>query len=86
MDLSWCIICDRHCLEDNLYCSDECRVKDVQTPYHPSTFPATPLSPPSSPQLSYARHMKPMSSSSFYNATTFLPSPPSLSFTNFLDT
>ncbi|KAI8385805.1 hypothetical protein BD560DRAFT_486785 [Blakeslea trispora] len=29
MDLSWCIICDRHCVEDNLYCSELCRVQDV---------------------------------------------------------
>ncbi|ORY95040.1 hypothetical protein BCR43DRAFT_495050 [Syncephalastrum racemosum] len=28
MDLSWCIICDRHSIEDNLYCSDACRLKD----------------------------------------------------------
>ncbi|KAI7905575.1 uncharacterized protein BX663DRAFT_541032 [Cokeromyces recurvatus] len=28
MDLSWCIICDRHCIDNNLYCSEVCRFQD----------------------------------------------------------
>ncbi|KAI9472385.1 MAG: hypothetical protein EXX96DRAFT_583866, partial [Benjaminiella poitrasii] len=28
MDLSWCIICDRHCTDNDLYCSDLCRFQD----------------------------------------------------------
>ncbi|KAI9283322.1 hypothetical protein BY458DRAFT_496203 [Sporodiniella umbellata] len=42
MDLSWCIICDRHCTEDNLYCSEPCRIKDK------SLKPACVVSPVSS--------------------------------------
>ncbi|OAD70002.1 hypothetical protein PHYBLDRAFT_159742, partial [Phycomyces blakesleeanus NRRL 1555(-)] len=52
MDLSWCIICDCHCTEDNLYCSDNCRNKDTsQRTQNKSSSPAVPLSPPSSPLL-----------------------------------
>ncbi|KAI8992333.1 hypothetical protein BDB01DRAFT_778057 [Pilobolus umbonatus] len=29
MDLSWCIICDCHCVEDNIYCSEACRYQDT---------------------------------------------------------
>lgn len=78
MDLSWCIICDRHCVEENvsssagllvareiemltccahfqLYCSETCRVQDVNHK-HASSVPAStnasPLcSPPASPLL-----------------------------------
>ncbi|KAI9028917.1 hypothetical protein CLU79DRAFT_518445 [Phycomyces nitens] len=52
MDLSWCIICDCHCVEDNLYCSDNCRNKDTsQRTQNKTSSPAIPLSPPSSPLL-----------------------------------
>ncbi|KAI8335659.1 hypothetical protein EDC96DRAFT_579081 [Choanephora cucurbitarum] len=50
MDLSWCIICDRHCVEDNLYCSELCRIQDVNHHHH-HVKPSSPLSPPSSPLL-----------------------------------
>ncbi|KAI8992334.1 hypothetical protein BDB01DRAFT_778058 [Pilobolus umbonatus] len=29
MDLSWCIICDCHCVEDSIYCSEACRYQDT---------------------------------------------------------
>ncbi|KAI9347465.1 hypothetical protein BD770DRAFT_475227 [Pilaira anomala] len=55
MDLSWCIICDRHSIEENLYCSESCRIQDVnhkQTIVSNNNKPATTLrSPPSSPLL-----------------------------------
>ncbi|KAI8645262.1 hypothetical protein BD408DRAFT_412068 [Parasitella parasitica] len=28
MDLSWCIICDCHCIDNDLYCSESCRFQD----------------------------------------------------------
>ncbi|ORX61935.1 hypothetical protein DM01DRAFT_1069034 [Hesseltinella vesiculosa] len=51
MDLSWCIYCDRHCVEENLYCSDACRIKDFAN--HQKS-PASPVleSFPSSPNMS----------------------------------
>ncbi|KAL7310285.1 hypothetical protein PS15m_009802 [Mucor circinelloides] len=54
MDLSWCIICDRHCVEENLYCSETCRIQDVNHKHVsvPSSKAASPLcSPPASPLL-----------------------------------
>ncbi|KAL1927971.1 hypothetical protein VTP01DRAFT_3376 [Rhizomucor pusillus] len=58
MDLSWCIICDRHCTEDNLYCSDACRNKDIKTSsFLPTANESNIATPPASPvldPLSYA--------------------------------
>ncbi|CEP19167.1 hypothetical protein [Parasitella parasitica] len=63
MDLSWCIICDRHCIDNNLYCSESCRFQDnADHLQHPKTskpndksdmFKSTPslVSPPTSPVL-----------------------------------
>ncbi|KAI8365327.1 uncharacterized protein BYT42DRAFT_618705 [Radiomyces spectabilis] len=49
MDLSWCIICDRHCTEDNLYCSQVCERKDIACETFEPVY--MPLSPPSSPLM-----------------------------------
>ncbi|CAO3699565.1 unnamed protein product [Rhizopus stolonifer] len=49
MDLSWCIICDRHCTEENLYCSEPCRVKDKNL--KPTQTTTALCSPPASPLL-----------------------------------
>ncbi|CEP19305.1 hypothetical protein [Parasitella parasitica] len=54
MDLSWCIICDRHCVEENLYCSETCRIQDVNDKHSKacSSTSNSPLSsPPASPLL-----------------------------------
>ncbi|KAI8091416.1 uncharacterized protein B0P05DRAFT_527434 [Gilbertella persicaria] len=52
MDLSWCIICDRHCVEDNLYCSELCRVQDANHNHSTITKQTkTAVTPPSSPLL-----------------------------------
>ncbi|CAO3623962.1 unnamed protein product [Mucor hiemalis] len=57
MDLSWCIICDRHCIEENLYCSESCRIQDVNHKHtlvsaNSKNIKSTALcSPPASPLL-----------------------------------
>ncbi|KAI8637860.1 hypothetical protein BD408DRAFT_423884 [Parasitella parasitica] len=54
MDLSWCIICDRHCVEENLYCSETCRIQDFNGKHSSaaSSTSSSPLcSPPTSPLL-----------------------------------
>ncbi|KAI7892778.1 uncharacterized protein EV154DRAFT_504087 [Mucor mucedo] len=62
MDLSWCIMCDRHCIDNNLYCSESCRFQDNTGHHHDSKpksiqpelnmFKSPSLvSPPSSPIL-----------------------------------
>ncbi|KAL9557000.1 hypothetical protein MBANPS3_001601 [Mucor bainieri] len=63
MDLSWCIICDRHCIDNNLYCSESCRFQDntdhhqhseINKPTHTTDlFKSAPslVSPPASPVL-----------------------------------
>ncbi|KAI9481046.1 MAG: hypothetical protein EXX96DRAFT_201465 [Benjaminiella poitrasii] len=53
MDLSWCIMCDCHCIEDNLYCSESCRLQDVNSQSTVSSINSSPVStpPPSSPLL-----------------------------------
>ncbi|GAA5795368.1 hypothetical protein EDC94DRAFT_604806 [Helicostylum pulchrum] len=63
MDLSWCIICDRHCIDNNLYCSELCRFQDNTGHHHDNNkiksitpefnmFKSPSLvSPPSSPIL-----------------------------------
>ncbi|KAI8979975.1 hypothetical protein BDB01DRAFT_798315 [Pilobolus umbonatus] len=54
MDLSWCIICDCHCIEDNLYCSESCRIQDVTLNNKQKNNTITTkmlVSPPSSPIL-----------------------------------
>ncbi|EIE88700.1 hypothetical protein RO3G_13411 [Rhizopus delemar RA 99-880] len=63
MDLSWCIICDRHCIEDNLYCSELCRLKDNNTitiakpnTTHSTGFCSPPASPLLEPFLSSFNH------------------------------
>ncbi|KAI8139068.1 hypothetical protein BJV82DRAFT_628110 [Fennellomyces sp. T-0311] len=79
MDLSWCIICDRHSIEDNLYCSEACRIKDALSQ---QTTPVltTPLSPPSSPLLScYGRHHHKAP------AASYIPSPPGSPILSYLD-
>ncbi|OBZ82943.1 hypothetical protein A0J61_09007 [Choanephora cucurbitarum] len=45
MDLSWCIICDRHCTDNNLYCSEACKFQDCPDSGNPSFLKAT-QSPP----------------------------------------
>ncbi|KAI8969994.1 hypothetical protein BDF20DRAFT_791067, partial [Mycotypha africana] len=59
MDLSWCIICDRHCADNDLYCSEVCRFQDTdgQKPMLENTtsmFDKAPslVSPPASPIMS----------------------------------
>ncbi|EIE75339.1 hypothetical protein G6F57_009548 [Rhizopus arrhizus] len=49
MDLSWCIICDRHCIDNNLYCSESCRFQD-STSINKSSSPLL-VTPPASPEL-----------------------------------
>ncbi|KAI9260512.1 hypothetical protein BDA99DRAFT_560597 [Phascolomyces articulosus] len=95
MDLSWCIICDRHCIEDNLYCSTECANKDATTTQQDKFYqiPLTPLSPPSSPLLSYyhtnnnknnnVKHQQPTSLPSF---SSYIPSPPNSPTLSIMDT
>ncbi|KAG1439091.1 hypothetical protein G6F56_012407 [Rhizopus delemar] len=53
MDLSWCIICDRHCVDNNLYCSESCRFQDSTfiRPENKPTAPFNSITPPSSPEL-----------------------------------
>ncbi|KAG2233459.1 hypothetical protein BDF21DRAFT_418430 [Thamnidium elegans] len=52
MDLSWCIICDRHSIEENLYCSETCRTQDVNHKHAiVSDKTMTLRSPPASPLL-----------------------------------
>ncbi|KAI7905318.1 uncharacterized protein BX663DRAFT_502435 [Cokeromyces recurvatus] len=56
MDLSWCIMCDCRCIEDNLYCSESCRIKDINNQAYTTTIASSvnnsPVStPPSSPLL-----------------------------------
>ncbi|KAI8354208.1 hypothetical protein BD560DRAFT_407911 [Blakeslea trispora] len=59
MDLSWCIICDRHCTDNNnLYCSEACKFQD-NTEGHSNTppsplFKTITLSPPSSPVVTHS--------------------------------
>ncbi|KAI9276140.1 hypothetical protein BY458DRAFT_506486 [Sporodiniella umbellata] len=52
MDLSWCIICDRHCVDNNLYCSESCRFQDSSCT-HPEkkSTPFDSITPPTSPQM-----------------------------------
>ncbi|KAJ8662846.1 hypothetical protein O0I10_001022 [Lichtheimia ornata] len=45
MDLQWCIVCDVHVTDDQLYCSEQCRLKDA-----PSIMRQQPSSPPISPK------------------------------------
>ncbi|KAI8097922.1 uncharacterized protein B0P05DRAFT_522612, partial [Gilbertella persicaria] len=56
MDLSWCIICDRHCIDNNLYCSEACKFQDMtgQKDSKPDNIFKSPslVSPPTSPVLS----------------------------------
>ncbi|CAO3684287.1 unnamed protein product [Rhizopus stolonifer] len=59
MDLSWCIICDRHSVDNNLYCSESCRFQDSAehvefkkpsvTHHHSSS--TLLITPPSSPEI-----------------------------------
>ncbi|KAI8332101.1 hypothetical protein BC941DRAFT_437530 [Chlamydoabsidia padenii] len=49
MDLSWCLSCDRHCTEDNLYCSESCRSKDNESYYFSPYTSSSPSSSPSTP-------------------------------------
>ncbi|KAI8066658.1 hypothetical protein BC940DRAFT_239957 [Gongronella butleri] len=68
MDLSWCIFCDRHCVEDNLYCSDACRLKDFANQGSPAspvmdTFPTTPNMSPLLEPFYNSFHEKPRSPS-----------------------
>lgn len=58
MDLSWCIICDRHCVDNSLYCSESCRFQDIASNYKnkPSndlfnTSNTSLVTPPASPEL-----------------------------------
>ncbi|CDH56154.1 predicted protein [Lichtheimia corymbifera JMRC:FSU:9682] len=84
MDTAWCTICNRHCADDNsLYCSEDCRIKDTQIP-SATDIPSIPLSPPTSPCISYARYTSTKSSN--YYGGYFLPSPPSSPSSSFLDT
>ncbi|CDH54080.1 predicted protein [Lichtheimia corymbifera JMRC:FSU:9682] len=46
MDLQWCIVCDVHVTDDQLYCSEQCRLKDAPS----SIVPQQPSSPPISPK------------------------------------
>ncbi|KAI9490610.1 hypothetical protein BDB00DRAFT_837268 [Zychaea mexicana] len=88
MDLSWCIICDRHCIEENLYCSTECANKDATCIQHTPQIPLTPLSPPSSPLLSYYGRYS-HSSSKFtttVSSPSYIPSPPNSPTLSFMDT
>ncbi|CAO3639203.1 hypothetical protein BJ944DRAFT_266062 [Cunninghamella echinulata] len=41
MDLSWCLNCDRHCVEDNLYCSDKCQLMDKKNQSFSSSLLST---------------------------------------------
>ncbi|KAG1150881.1 hypothetical protein G6F37_010027 [Rhizopus arrhizus] len=54
MDLSWCIICDRHCADNKLYCSEACRFQD-STDYNdlkkPSMTNTLLITPPPSPEI-----------------------------------
>ncbi|CAO3598215.1 unnamed protein product [Absidia cylindrospora] len=52
MDLSWCLSCDCHCVEDSLYCSDACRMKDNQSLFSSSSSLSSPESSPESSSLS----------------------------------
>ncbi|CAO3614312.1 unnamed protein product [Mucor hiemalis] len=62
MDLSWCIICDRHSIDNNLYCSESCRFQDnnnhhhdnnnsIKTPENNMFKSPSLVTPPSSPNL-----------------------------------
>ncbi|KAI9256000.1 hypothetical protein BY458DRAFT_519805 [Sporodiniella umbellata] len=58
MDLSWCIICDRHSVDNNLYCSESCRFQDSGEPINykkPSIMHPSPnnflITPPTSPEI-----------------------------------
>ncbi|KAG2224948.1 hypothetical protein INT45_010897 [Circinella minor] len=93
MDLSWCIICDRHSIEENLYCSTECANKDATTQQDKIyQFPSTPLSPPSSPLLGC--YGSDCSNSSYSNnnnhakhqSFSYIPSPPNSPVLSIMDT
>ncbi|CAO3694497.1 unnamed protein product [Rhizopus stolonifer] len=58
MDLSWCIMCDCHCIEDSLYCSESCRAKDKNNDHTKIniTLDSPPTSPLFEPFLSYFNH------------------------------
>ncbi|KAI7882499.1 hypothetical protein K492DRAFT_193450 [Lichtheimia hyalospora FSU 10163] len=42
MDLQWCIVCDVHVIDDQLYCSEQCRRKDAPPIPQPSSPPMSP--------------------------------------------
>ncbi|KAI7889706.1 uncharacterized protein EV154DRAFT_565147 [Mucor mucedo] len=46
MDLSWCIMCDCQSNEDNLYCSESCRIQDVNHKHATIKPTSTPVLDP----------------------------------------
>ncbi|KAI8969910.1 hypothetical protein BDF20DRAFT_825912 [Mycotypha africana] len=91
MDLSWCIICDRHCTGDNLYCSETCRTQDIKqkkayvSPFMFDQSPSTSLvsSPLLDPFLSSFNHERRASvtisrSIQYNNDIAIYPSPSSI--------
>ncbi|KAI8888520.1 hypothetical protein K501DRAFT_172980 [Backusella circina FSU 941] len=79
MDLSWCIICDRHCTDNNLYCSDSCQFQDINASTYSSKSSSFSndktssllLTPPTSPSLQafYSFNQSNRSSSTTRNLT-----------------
>jgi len=42
MDLDYCLVCEKKCASSNVYCSQECRLKDHQNQLPPSLVEYTP--------------------------------------------
>ncbi|CAO3666521.1 unnamed protein product [Rhizopus microsporus] len=80
MDLSWCIMCDQHCIEDNLYCSESCRQKDesskIESKNRLCSPPASPLLEPFLSSFNHERRTSSKSIISISNIPKYSLSPP----------
>ncbi|CAO3614892.1 unnamed protein product [Cunninghamella blakesleeana] len=61
MDLSWCLVCDRHCLEDSLYCSEKCQLMEKNSQSLSSSLTSiSSLSPQSVTSSTFSPNSSPL--------------------------